>query len=43
MDTAIDTSTTEIEDGRLRIVLRTSAEGFSDCSGTCGACCCYEK
>jgi hypothetical protein len=34
---------TEIESGRLRIVLRSSAEGNSNCTGTCGDCCCYEK
>ena len=34
---------TEVESGRLRIVLHSSAEGMSNCSGTCGACCCYEK
>ena len=44
MSTAIDTAaTTEIQNGRLRILLRSAAEGFAGCSGTCGACCCYEK
>lgn len=44
MNTGIETvETTEIENGRLRILLRSSAEGYARCSGTCGACCCYEK
>jgi hypothetical protein len=44
MSTGIDLpETAEIESGRLRIVLRSTAEGNSICTGTCGDCCCYEK
>jgi hypothetical protein len=39
------TGTKEARNGRLRILLRSSpgSDAYDACSGTCGACCCYEK
>jgi hypothetical protein len=44
MTPEVDTfATTETQTGRLRILLRSSVADSATCSGTCGACCCYEK